>query len=93
MSNIIIKWFFVDVRKNLILFVCYSNIRDAVAHFFSSFFEQIIYYITQIHINRIANLYALAMQVRYFFALNCRIYLIRGPPVLFDRSKSKEQNK
>lgn len=90
MGNISIKWLFVDVRKNLILFVCYSKIRNAVAHFFSSFFEQIIYYLSQIHRNRTANLCALAMQVRYFFALKCRIYLIRGPPVLFDRSKSNK---
>ena len=36
-GNISIKWLFVDVRKNLILFVCYSKIRDAVAHFLFSF--------------------------------------------------------
>ena len=88
MSDIIIRWLFVDVPKNLILFVCYSKIRDAVAHFFSSFFEQIIYYLTQTNRNRTSNLYALVMQVRYFFALKCRFYQIRGPPVLFDRSKS-----
>lgn len=63
---------------------------NAVAYFFISFIELKIDLLTQIHIIRTSYLYALAMQVRCFFAQNCKFNLIRGPPVQFNRSESKE---
>ncbi len=94
MSNIIIRLLSVDFWMNLLLFKSHSIKQNTVAHFISSFFEQIIYCSTQIHRNRTSKLYALAMRVRYFFALKCRFYLIRGPPVVIKQIKSitKEEN-
>ena len=59
--------------------------------FLRVFSEHILLFFVKINKTFTSNLYALAMQVRYFFVQICECYQIRGPPVRFERSKSKEQ--
>ena len=58
--------------------------------FLRVFSEHILLFFVKINKTFTSNLYALAMQVRYFFVQICECYQIRGPPVRFESSKSKE---
>lgn len=83
MNNITEKLLYVEIWINLLFFKSHSIKRNTVAKFFSTIYEHITHTFTQTNKFCTSNLYALAMQVRYFFALNCKNYQIRGPPVQF----------
>jgi len=87
---------FKNIKFDLKLYFIYTAVSKGIAVFlFATKYSEIIYKSSFLYKTRNINLCNVLerVQVRYFFTLNCEFCLIRGPPVLFERKKSKKNRR